>query len=62
MASVCVIGGGAAGMMAAYYAAINGGEVTLYERNDNCGKKLNITGKGRCNLTNLCDILGIQII
>lgn len=56
MASVCVIGGGAAGMMAAYYAAINGGEVTLYERNDNCGKKLNITGKGRCNLTNLCDI------
>ncbi len=56
MSSVCVIGGGAAGMMAAYYAAINGGEVTLYERNDNCGKKLNITGKGRCNLTNLCDI------
>lgn len=56
MASICVIGGGAAGMMAAYYAAINGAEVTLYERNDNCGKKLNITGKGRCNLTNLCDI------
>lgn len=56
MAKVCVIGGGAAGMMAAYYAAINGAEVTLYERNDNCGKKLNITGKGRCNLTNLCDI------
>jgi len=56
LAKVCVIGGGAAGMMAAYYAAINGAEVTLYERNDNCGKKLNITGKGRCNLTNLCDI------
>ncbi len=56
MANVCVIGGGAAGLTAAYFAAANGNNVTLYERNDICGKKLNITGKGRCNLTNQCDI------
>ncbi len=56
MARICVIGGGAAGMMAAYFAASYGGEVTLFERNDRLGKKLNITGKGRCNLTNACDI------
>jgi len=56
LADICVIGGGAAGLMAAYYAAINGAAVTVYERNDACGKKINITGKGRCNLTNLCDI------
>ncbi len=56
MAKICVIGGGAAGMMAAYYSAISGGEVVLIEKNDFCGKKINITGKGRCNLTNLCDV------
>ena len=53
---VAVIGGGAAGMMAAIKAAENGAEVTLVERNDRCGKKLRITGKGRCNVTNACDI------
>lgn len=52
---VAVIGGGAAGMMAAIKAAENGASVTLIERNDRCGKKLKITGKGRCNVTNACD-------
>ncbi len=49
---VAVIGGGAAGMMAAIRAAQFGAEVTLFERNDRLGKKLRITGKGRCNVTN----------
>ncbi len=49
---VSVIGGGAAGMMAAIHAAYMGAEVTLYEKNDRLGKKLRITGKGRCNVTN----------
>ena len=52
---VTVIGGGAAGMMAAIRAAEMGADVTLVERNDRCGKKLRITGKGRCNVTNACD-------
>jgi predicted Rossmann fold flavoprotein len=52
---VIVIGGGAAGMMAAISAAKYGAEVTLFEKNDRLGKKLRITGKGRCNLTNDCD-------
>lgn len=56
MSDICVIGGGAAGLVAAYFAAVNGGNVTVYERNEACGKKLNITGKGRCNLTNACDV------
>lgn len=56
MKRVCVIGGGAAGMMAAYFAACGGAAVTLIEKNDFCGKKINITGKGRCNVTNLCDV------
>ena len=51
---VAVIGGGAAGMMAAISAARLGADVTLYERNDRLGKKLRITGKGRCNVTNDC--------
>ena len=55
-ANVCVIGGGAAGMMAAITAAEQGAAVTLFERNDRMGKKLRITGKGRCNLTNDCDM------
>ena len=49
---IVVIGGGAAGMMAAITAAENGAAVTLLEPNERLGKKLNITGKGRCNVTN----------
>ena len=52
---VAVIGAGAAGMMAAITAAEAGANVTLFERNDRVGKKLRITGKGRCNVTNNCD-------
>lgn len=55
MSSVIIIGGGAAGMMAAIIAARNGHEVTLLEKNDKLGKKLFITGKGRCNFTNAGD-------
>ena len=51
---VIVIGGGAAGMMAAGTAAQQGAKVTLLEKNDRLGKKLYITGKGRCNVTNNC--------
>ena len=53
---VAVIGGGAAGLVAAGEAAMYGAEVTLFEHNERLGKKLVITGKGRCNLTNLCDV------
>ena len=56
MAKVIVIGGGAAGMMAAIIAARNGKEVTVLEQNEKLGKKLFITGKGRCNFTNACDV------
>lgn len=56
MSKVLVIGGGAAGMFAAIAAAGNGNEVFLYEKNEKLGKKLFITGKGRCNLTNDCDM------
>ncbi|MCD8366379.1 MAG: NAD(P)/FAD-dependent oxidoreductase [Clostridiales bacterium] len=55
MSRVAVIGGGAAGMMAACTAGAAGCEVTLFEHNEKTGKKLFITGKGRCNLTNACD-------
>lgn len=50
-----IIGGGPAGMFAAITAARNGRRVLLLERNDRLGKKLLITGKGRCNVTNNCD-------
>ena len=53
---VAVLGGGAAGLFAAISAAEYGAKVTLIEKNSFCGKKLNITGKGRCNITNACDI------
>lgn len=53
--TVCVIGGGASGLLAAGRAAELGARVTLIERNEKLGKKLYITGKGRCNLTNLCE-------
>lgn len=56
MSKVIVIGGGASGMMAAIAAKNNGNEVTLLEKNEKLGKKLFITGKGRCNLTNASDI------
>lgn len=56
MSKVLVIGGGAAGMMAAYSAAKCGQEVHLYEKNEKLGKKLFITGKGRCNITNSSDM------
>ena len=55
MSDVIIIGGGASGMMAAIAAAENGNKVTLLERNNKTGKKIYITGKGRCNLTNLSD-------
>jgi hypothetical protein len=55
MKHVIVIGGGAAGMMAAVMAARSGKQVTLLEKNEKLGKKLFITGKGRCNLTNACE-------
>ena len=51
-----VVGGGPAGMMAALTAASNGQRVLLLERNDRLGKKLLITGKGRCNVTNNCSV------
>ena len=56
MSKVAVIGGGAAGMMAAAAAAECGHEVSIYEKNEKLGKKIYITGKGRCNLTNECDV------
>ena len=54
MKHVIVIGGGAAGCMAAVAAAQKGAAVTLLERNPKLGRKLYITGKGRCNVTNDC--------
>lgn len=53
---VAVIGAGASGMMAAGAAASMGADVTLFERNEKPGRKIAITGKGRCNLTNNCDV------
>ena len=53
---IIVAGGGAAGMLAAYFAADAGNKVTLLEKNEKLGKKIYITGKGRCNLTNACDV------
>ncbi len=52
---VLVIGAGAAGMMAAISAAYEGNEVIVYEHNEKPGKKIYITGKGRCNITNACE-------
>ncbi len=56
MSRVLVTGGGAAGMFAAITAARNGHDVCLLEKNEKLGKKLFITGKGRCNITNACDM------
>lgn len=55
MSDLLIIGGGAAGMMAACIASERGINVTLIEKNEKLGKKLYITGKGRCNMTNACD-------
>ena len=55
MSKVVIIGGGAAGMMAAVAAAEGGHRTLLLEKNEKLGKKLFITGKGRCNVTNACD-------
>lgn len=52
--SVFIIGGGAAGMMAAYFAAQNGNKVTVFEKMERPCRKVMITGKGRCNVTNNC--------
>lgn len=54
--NIIVVGGGAAGMLAAYFAAEAGNKVVLLEKNEKLGKKIYITGKGRCNLTNACDV------
>lgn len=56
MEQVIVVGGGAAGMMAALQASKEGRRVILIEKNEKLGKKIYITGKGRCNLTNACEI------
>ena len=56
MSKVLVVGGGAAGMFAAVFAAYNGNEVHIFEKNEKLGKKLFITGKGRCNITNAGDM------
>ena len=55
MNKVIIVGGGAAGMLASIIAAKNGCAVTLFEKNEKLGKKVYITGKGRCNVTNNCD-------
>ncbi len=55
MCKTAIVGGGAAGMLAGVYAARKGQQVVLYEQNEKLGKKLFITGKGRCNVTNACE-------
>ncbi len=60
MSKVIVIGAGPAGMLAAGTAAAKGEEVILIEKNDRVGRKLAITGKGRCNITNDCDVKDIM--
>ena len=52
MRNTVIIGGGPAGLMAAISSAKNGDKVTIIEKMNSCGKKLLITGKGRCNITN----------
>ena len=64
MNKVLIAGGGAAGMMAAVMAAREGCAVTLFEKNEKLGKKIYITGKGRCNVTNDCsrDVFFDQVV
>ena len=56
MKKIAVIGCGAAGMMAALAAAQSSGSVTIFDKNEKPGKKIYITGKGRCNVTNACEV------
>lgn len=56
MSKIIIVGGGPAGMLASIYAARNGHKVVVYEKNERLGKKLFITGKGRCNITNAADM------
>ena len=56
--NVIIIGGGPAGMIAAISSALKGNNVKIIEKMNSCGKKLLITGKGRCNITNNTDING----
>lgn len=60
MRQIIVVGGGAAGMMAAAAAGAAGARVTLLEKNEKLGKKIYITGKGRCNLTNAAPMREVQ--
>ena len=53
--NIAIVGAGPAGMMAGIYACLGGAKVTIFEKNDRVGKKLAITGKGRCNVTNDCE-------
>ncbi len=53
--NIVVIGGGPSGMISAYYSSLYGNKTVLIEKNEKLGKKLYITGKGRCNVTNNCD-------
>lgn len=62
MSKVLIVGGGAAGMFASIFAAKNGNEVHVFEKNEKLGKKLFITGKGRCNVTNACDVVSFSRI
>ena len=59
MGKILIIGGGAAGLMAAYSAAARGFDVTVAERNEKVARKVMITGKGRCNVTNATDLKGL---
>ncbi len=61
MSKVLVVGAGASGMMSAISAAYHGHEVSIYEKNDRIGRKLYITGKGRCNITNAQDMKEILL-
>ena len=56
---IIIAGGGAAGMVAAIAAVREGAHVHLFEKNEKLGKKIFITGKGRCNVTNACDMEGL---
>ena len=58
MSKVVIVGGGPAGMIAGISAAKKGDNVTIIEKMNSCGKKLLITGKGRCNITNSTDLNG----